>query len=251
MTSYKECALALAKEAGHLMRANFQLHAKHTWKEDNSPITETDITINRLVLERIHRLYPEHAVLGEELSDDITGKEYVWVCDPIDGTLPFAFGLPLSTFCLALTYQGESQLGVVYDPYQDRLFFAEKGKGAWLNDQPIHCSTDTSLERTLIDAEGLIEGLPSALKMTGAKTFRLHSNSYACALVAAGEFGAVIYNGNKPWDCAAASILVEEAGGIVTNLHGITEPYTTPLQGALFSNRPLHPALLKLLEPLV
>src|SRR3989344_1795821 len=131
-----EFAKGIAREAGALMRQNFTLGMKKEWKDDDTPLTKTDLAINQLVLEAVQKKYPEHSYIGEE-GNNIKESEYTWVCDPVDGTIPFSHGYPTFAFSLALTKNGESILGVIYDPIMDRLVHAEKGRGAFLNGKRI------------------------------------------------------------------------------------------------------------------
>jgi len=148
--NYKDFAMGLAKEAGKIMRDNFKFGMKKEWKEDNTPVTKTDLVINALALERIKKAYPDHGVIAEEGSDFREGDEFVWVCDPVDGTIPFCHGVPTSVFSLALTHKGETIMGVVYDPFGDRMYIAEKGKGAFLNGTKIRVSTHSVFENAVI-----------------------------------------------------------------------------------------------------
>ena len=124
-------AIGLARRAGDLMRANFSLGTKKSWKEDHSPLTVTDTAINEMVIEAVRDAYPGHAVIGEEESyGDGRLADWTWVCDPIDGTIPFSHGYSTFAFSLGLAHRGESVLGVVYDAMFDRLVVARKGQGA-------------------------------------------------------------------------------------------------------------------------
>ena len=111
-----------------------------TIKKDGSPVTKTDLAINKLVIDRVKKYFPSHGVLGEEQSNYVEKADYVWVCDPVDGTIPFSRGMPTCMFSLGLTFKGKPILGVGYDPFIDRLIFAELGKGAFLNGKKIHVS---------------------------------------------------------------------------------------------------------------
>jgi myo-inositol-1(or 4)-monophosphatase len=252
-SEFCDVAIGLALEAGQVMRANFSLGMRREWKEDNTPLTITDTTINSRVIEVLQQHFPDQGILGEEESLLTGDQDYVWVCDPVDGTIPFSHGLPTSVFMLALTYKGESILGVVYDPYMDRLFVAEKGKGATMNKEPIHVSDQKSLAKGMINTDGLgrystpIESLPQKVVAAKGRPFRLYANGYAGMLVAAGEFLATTFGGVSPWDAAALKILVEEAGGKVTDFMGNDQRYDQPLKGALISNGLVHDELLALI----
>ena len=119
-TAYLDIALDLAKQAGVIMRKNFAAGMKKDWKDERSPVTETDLAINDLVLREIKKYFPDHSILAEEESDHDESHEYVWICDPVDGTHNFSHGLPTATFALALLHQGEPVLGVILDPFEER-----------------------------------------------------------------------------------------------------------------------------------
>lgn len=138
MNEYKDVAIELAKSAGDTMRHHFTIGMKITWKADKTPVTIADTKINALVIKVIKDTFPTHGVLGEEASDYEVGDKYLWVCDPIDGTIPYSHGIPTSVFSLALVKDGEPILGVVYDPFMERMFFAQKGEGAFMNEQIIN-----------------------------------------------------------------------------------------------------------------
>ncbi|OGG60902.1 hypothetical protein A3C86_02775 [Candidatus Kaiserbacteria bacterium RIFCSPHIGHO2_02_FULL_49_16] len=246
-------AAGLAREAGEIMRQNFALGMKKEWKEDDSPITVTDIRINSLVLEAIQKKYPAHSFVGEEGSR-IIESEYAWVCDPVDGTVPFSHGYPTFVFSLALTKNGESILGVIYDPIMDRLLHAEKGKGAFLNDGRIAVSKDVEFsKRMLIETGGYskLPTLPKVLAAGGCRVFTLYSAVYAGMLVASGELAASIYKSGEPWDGAAVKIVVEEAGGKVTDLEGKEQRYDRATNGFIASNGAIHQKLVDLIRPLL
>ena len=246
-------ATGLARQAGKIMRQNFSLGMKKEWKEDSTPITVTDTEINALVLNAIQKKYPMHSFVGEEGSRLIE-SEYTWVCDPVDGTMPFSHGWPTFVFSLALTKNGESMLGVIYDPMMDRLLHAEKGKGAFLNGKKISVAKDPSLSRTSfisISSDIRLSSLRETLRAEGCHVPTLYSCVYTSMLVATGEFLAEIYAYNKPWDAASVKIIVEEAGGKVTDLKGEEQRYDKEINGFIASNGLVHQKLVDLIWPLL
>ncbi len=254
MTNYRDFAIQLAKEAGTIMRDNFSLGMAKEWKADNTPLTVTDTTINRMVVEAVAKEYPDHSLLGEEESSQVVDTEYVWVCDPVDGTIPFSYGLPLSTFSLALTKNGESILGVIYDPFLDRLYVGEKGKGTTLNEKPIQVSEQTEIGHSLMNVEWStnadydLSRVSPLLKARRVKAICLNSYAITGALVASGDcLGAIIAH-NHPWDAAAVKIIVDEAGGKVTDLFGNDQRYDKPMQGCVASNGKIHHELLDIIQ---
>lgn len=254
-----EFAIHLARTAGNLIRTAFTKGGvAKIWKSDNTPLTETDLAIHRLVVSSVRNEFPEHSVLSEENDDTerhiVPNAEYVWVCDPIDGTLPFSHGLPTSTFSLALTHQGDVILGVVYDPFLERLFTARKGGGAFLNGDPISVSALRELKTAVIDLEGLPNECDGVIYHTlrdrrvGAKVTTLHSLVYGGCLVASGNFTGVVFGKEKPWDVAAIKVLIEEAGGYTTDFYGQQQRYDQAINGFIGTNRAIHDKLLAVLS---
>lgn len=253
MRSYKRFAIDLAKRAGDIIRKNFKLGMKKEWKADNTPLTETDLIINQLVIDRVKQKFPSHSVLSEEGSDFSEKSDYVWVCDPLDGTIPFSHGIPVCAFSLALVHKGESILGVVYDPFMKRMFVSEKGKGAFMNGKEISVSSRDTFKHSLLSvvhwngAPFDFSRLAVTLKNEGARISNI-SIAYIGALVAAGEFVGTIFPGDQPNDTAALKVLVEEAGGKVTDIFGNEQRYDRPIKGHIASNGILHEKLLALVR---
>lgn len=251
----QKLAKDLALRAGKIISASLGLGIKRDWKEDHTPVTAIDKSINQLVLDTIHREFPQHSILAEEGSDLTLSKEFVWVCDPLDGTFPFMHGIPISTFTLALVQNGEPILGVIYDPFTNRLFSAAKRQGAMLNDLPIHTSTATGIADNSIGVVfwkgnmDIFTPLLAKLTDAGGKIFDTCSIAYMDALVAAGEFTATIFPGLSAHDSAAAKIIVEEAGGIFTSLTGEIDRYDRPVHGHLAcANAKIHAQITALMR---
>lgn len=252
--THLETALDLAAQAGKVMRANFTRQMKKEWKDERSPVTETDIAINNLVLKEIKSRYPGHSILAEEGSDHDESHEYVWICDPVDGTHNFSHGLPTATFALALVHRHVPILSVILDPFEGRTYWAEKGKGAFLNGSPIRVSGSSSVKSTLIGigkARQLKNLFPvmDELYQRGVSLVSGVSIHYVSALVASGEFSASIFGGTSTHDMTPAKVLVEEAGGRVTDLFGATpKRFDQPLSGQVCSNGLVHEEILELLK---
>lgn len=236
------------------MQKNFTLGMKKKWQSDTSPLTATDLAINNLVIIAVKKHFPSHGIFAEEGTYKESGRDHVWVCDPIDGTIPFSHGIPTCVFSLALVHQGKSILGVIYDPFLNRLFFAEKGKGAFLNGKKISVSSKGVLKNSLlgiIDWKGSpydLSRLTECLRNESAHIMNVNSIVYMGALVASGELAGTIFPGIKPYDTAALKILVEEAGGKVTDMFGNNQRYDQILRGHLISNKVLHKKLLRLIR---
>ncbi len=257
MNEYLEFAKKLAKEAERIALGYFSFEVKNTWKSDNTPLTQADIEINDLVIKKINEKYPDHSIHGEEKSDKKKNSKYIWVCDPIDGTMQFSNGLPIFTFSLALVDQSNGQpiLGLVNDPVGHNMYWAYKGGGAFRNGEKISVSHSTSLDNTYLSTDGSgkavgFSNLPllKILNEKKCKTMEFLSFIYGAIQVANGKFiGAVFYN---PYahDVAALKIITEEAGGKVTDLNGEDRRYDQDGVGCVVSNEVLHNELLIIIQ---
>ncbi len=247
---YKDFAVALAREAGAIMRKHFGIHIAVESKADGAPLTIADTTINQLVMDRISTTYPDFGIITEEAPEVKTNSLYTWVCDPLDGTLPFSCGIPVFTFSLALCENGTPIVGVVYDPMMDRLFTAEKGKGAWLNEK-------TKLEVSKLPFSGSIASVASLTMgpygnnlKSKYKLWAPHFYSFVASAmqVALGNFTAARFDWTTPWDGAAVAIIVREAGGRVTNDEGKDQRYDRPILGVVATNGVVHDEVLALIR---
>lgn len=256
MNEQLDFALSFARDAGKIIKDNFQLGMVKTWKEDDTPVTVTDETINRNLIEAVKAKFPTYAVLGEEESYTPENPEMTWVCDPVDGTWPFSSGIPLATFSLGLVGpEGAPVLGVVYDPFTDRLLSAVKGEGAYMGEQKLSVSKKDSLKSALLDLDVWPQRIQLAnrslredLLDLGAIPISLCAVIYASYLVALGEVDGVVFNVEKPEDIAAAKVIIEEAGGKVTDLDGNEQSYLKATNGAVLSNGLIHDKLIELLH---
>lgn len=257
-------AIDLAQTAGQVMNRYFQAEDIATeWKEDDTPLTIADTTINDMVIERVKQAYPDHSVIGEEASYEVQGN-FVWVVDPIDGTVPFSLGMPFSTFSLGLVDKndGQSVVAVAYDPFLDKLYTAQKDEGAYVNGKQLTTSKVTDFPRTYIS---VLAGIGSSenvkrisfqqgacidfLRNRGASVLSLQSQVYSACKVATGEFAGSVFGYGSPWDSAAASLIVTEAGGLVTDLKGKQRRFDEFADGCLLAaNQAIHHKLLKAVQ---
>lgn len=253
MKTYKQFGINLALRAGEIMMQNFAFDMKREWKADNTPVTVSDIAINKMVIESILNEYPNHGILGEEESF-LKDGEYVWVCDPLDGTMPFSFGMPTFTFALALTHNGDPIVGVVYDPVMKRMYTAEKGEGAYLNEKKITVSQAAVFKNQFIGLEAshrapyIFDNFRSMVDEKGVRFISLACLTYSSLFVAKGEFLASIYAKSAPWDCAAVKIIIDEAGGKTTDLFGNEQRYDKPVKGFIGSNGVIHKQLVDMMH---
>lgn len=251
MQEYLEFAKILAQRAGNIMIANFKIGIASDQKDNQTPVTIADTTINKMVIEAIEQTYPDHSVLGEEESNAQINTEYVWVCDPIDGTIPYTFGVPTNTFSLALTKNGQPIVAVLYDPYLHRMYEATLGSGAKLNGQHISVKNIPTIENCYICLPGAqfgVVNMSEAWKTLINKKLRVlsyFSITYESTLVATGQAIGAIYPDIHPWDIAAIALIVTEAGGKVTDLRGHDQRYDQNIYGAIISNGYNHEIILE------
>ena len=251
---YLNFAKEMAMEAAEIMLKYFESDNGATYKCDRTIVTLADKEINDYLIEKVKEKFPEHSVDGEEKS---FGKsKYVWVCDPIDGTAMYARHIPVATFSLALVIDGRPEVGVIYDPFLKYLYSARKGKGAYKDDEKILVN-DIALDDKR--AVGNFEMWPSCeynmwdiVKELGKNTYFINMGSIirSCTCVASGEFVASIFPGTKHKNCdiAAAKIIVEEAGGKVTDLFGNEQRYDQDINGAVISNGKVHEEIVEVIK---
>ena len=256
MQEYLNTALAIAATASDIMLRYFDIGVPADWKEDNSPVTVADEMINDMVIDRIAAAYPDHGVIGEEASLLQPDAAMQWVCDPIDGTVPFTLGIPTNVFSLALCEDGEPVVAVVSDPYLDRTYTAVRGSGTYVNDRRLGVSTTGEMADAVMNVSGRAAADPAdgaaiygALERANVKQIHHHSIVYEEIQVASGMFDAAIFTKSNPWDAAAGALLVTEAGGRVTDLLGRAQRYDRRITGAIFSNGHLHDELVGLCAP--
>ncbi len=254
MREYLEFAKRLTKEAEEIALKYFSFETESTWKEDNTPLTKADTEINDLVIKRINETYPSHSIQGEEKSNKKERSQYVWVCDPIDGTIAFSCGLPIFTFSIALVDQSNGQpiLGLINDPVMGNMYWASKDSGAYRNGQKIFVSKDTTLNNTYLNtgASGKEVGfspLPLLKSLSEKKCMQMKFPSfiYGAVQVASGKFVGAVHYGKYAHDVAALKIITEEAGGKVTDLNGDERRYDQDGLGCVVSNGILHNEILE------
>ena len=217
----------MAREAGALLMSYFGKVAIE-YKGDVDIVTAADRASEELIVGRIRRQWPAHDLIGEEGSRTETGSDFRWYVDPLDGTTNFAHGFPVFCVSLGLAHKGERIAGVVYDPTRDEMFTAEKGSGAQLNGRPIHVSKTARLTNALVAT-----GFPSRNRHRNPNihfyhqiTLRSHgvrrAGSAALDLcsVACGRYDAYWEFNLNAWDTSAGILIVQEAGGRVTNYQG-------------------------------
>ena len=243
---YLDFAKEIAKEAGNIMKKYFDRRDVSSYKGDRTIVTLADTEINSYLIEKVKEKFPGHCVDGEE--EQFGESRYVWVCDPVDGTAMYARSIPVAVFSLALVVDGVSMLGVIYDPFTDNVYTAIKGKGAYQNDKKINVNDYDLGDKKSVAHFDLWPGadydISKPVQELGRKTYSVSLGSIirACVCVASGEFTLAIFPGTKHKNCdiAAVKIVVEEAGGKVTNLFGNEQRYDCSINGAVISNSVVH-----------
>jgi myo-inositol-1(or 4)-monophosphatase len=218
-------------------------------------VTEADFQAEKVIIDTIRRHFPKDSVLSEETGHHEALPERVWIVDPLDGTINFAHALPFYAVCIGLQVDGRLVLGLVFNPERDECFEAWEGGGAFLNGAPIHVSRTATLLESLVatgfpysvheEARSIVRRLHQILaRAQGIR--RLGSAALDLCYVAAGRFDAYWEEGLKPWDTAAAAVIVKEAGGRLTDYDG--NPFSPFLPAVAASNGLIHEAMLEALR---
>lgn len=226
MNNYLQVAIEAANESAKLISKYFNLQGLETsYKDDNSPLTIADIEAEKLIREIVSNNFPEHKIVGEELEDSGSVNEYKWIVDPIDGTIKFARGIPLFSTQIAMLERDAPVVGVTNNVALGELFYASVGEGAWCDGQSLSVSKTSKLEKAFVSDGSLKHFLKAGYldqhaELVSKCRSRGFGDAYAYTLLASGKVDVVIEAKTKPWDIAASIVLVEEAGGKVTDFQG-------------------------------
>jgi len=238
-----------AKELMRFFNGTFTISNK---EGINNLVTEADHAADKAIQAVIKQAFPDHGIVSEETAELISESEYKWIVDPIDGTVNFANGIPICCVSVGLEHKGKMLMGAVYNPILKEFFFAERGKGATLNGKKISVSHKTEVLRSC-----LVTGFPytyldqpngplqvfERLIRQGIPVRRLGSAAIDLCWVAAGRFDGFYEHQLNAWDSAAGFIIVEEAGGKVTDLKGDT--YSPYQPGIIATNSLIHDELVE------
>ncbi len=256
MTALKEVLFEATREAGKIISDYFQGSFTVDNKEGiNNLVTEVDKHSEKKIIEIIRKNYPTHSIISEEVGELMQDSPYQWIIDPIDGTVNFAHGIPLCCVSIGLKHNDDLILGAVYNPMMNELFFAEKGKGAFLNDKPISVSTKSDFRKAC-----LVTGFPykwpdskehpirvfERFIMEGLPVRRLGSAAIDLCWVACGRFDGFWEYNLSSWDVAAGYLIVQEAGGRITNFEG--DVYSVFDKETLATNGQIHEEMLRLIK---
>jgi len=248
-------ACDLARQAGMLQKVRLGGDFDIAFKGETDLVTEVDRACEELVVDALKKAYPGHGFLAEENSYQRGELPYKWIVDPLDGTTNYAHGFPWFCVSIALEYQGEIILGVIYHCMMDELFCALRGGGAQLNGKALRVSSRQPLRRALV-ATGFPYDLAPGNENNFANFVEMHlaargvrragAAALDLAYVAAGRLDGFWECKLKPWDVAAGTLLVTEAGGRITNQDG--EGYTVYDHRIVASNGAIHDEMLETLK---
>ena len=250
-TKELEFAKRVAGEAGLVMQKYYRADQQVETKFDDTPVTIADKEVNQLIIDRVQAEFPDHGVLGEELSYK-SDREKLWVCDPIDGTPAFIYHIPTSMFSLALVIGGVPYVGVAFNPWTGELYSAVSGRGAFRDDKRIQVSKKIWGNGTRLagSSDGTVDRdiTRTGLKKLGIEVISGYSVVFKGCLVADGSVDGRIWAGTGAHDVAAVKLIVEEAGGKVTDHDGNNQRYDQPINGIIMSNGLIHDELLRLVK---
>jgi len=242
-----DLATQSALQAGDLLLGYFGKIDSYELKSPKSIVTEADTRSEELIIGKIRSFYPGHGFVAEESGENINDSDCIWIIDPLDGTTNFAHAYPFFSISIALQIDGVLEVGVIYDPISKELFYAEKGKGSYLNGEKISVSKVDNLEHShlvtgfVYEHEWMVKKNLKHFESFIYKSQAVRRDGSAAldlCYVACGRFDGFWEMGLNPWDTAAGVLIVREAGGIVTDFSGID--FKLESVELLASNKILH-----------
>jgi myo-inositol-1(or 4)-monophosphatase len=241
--------LKIAENAGKISLKHFRRVGKVSFKSKQDILTVADTEVEEFLINEIEHAFPEHGILAEETGSHKGNSDYLWVVDPIDGTVNYAAGLPYFAISIGLAHKAQPVLGVVFDPYRNEFMYAEKGKGAYINGKRLRVGSENALINCLVATDlghkrsrHIMRRVKALLPVTRAVRL-MGSASRGLVDVALDRFQAYIHNDIQPWDAAAAYVVIKEAGGEVLNFNG--KPWQLYDRTIIASNKTLSKKLLK------
>ncbi len=250
----KGIALQAATDAGEKLLSLFNTDIERHRKGKNDIVTEADLVAEKIILDIIKKNFPSHNIISEEAGTEENNSDYTWVIDPLDGTINYTQGIEEYSVSIALEHNNEIIIGVIYRPESNEIFFAEKGKGAYKNNKKISVSTESHLEDMMISTDSSSqEPARSHIFQTlnyirdNFRHVRIFgSSSLHLCRIASGQLDFYYKHQYSHWDFAAGKLIVEEAGGKVTDLLG--NPITKNSQNILASNGIRHKDILEMIN---
>ena len=250
----KQIAIKAAKKAGEMLMKKFATHnrANVRLKSKHEIVTPADLASEKIILSAIKKHFPDHRILSEEKGKTGNQKsDYLWLIDPLDGTTNFSMGNPLFSIAIALAKNNQIILGLIYAPFLDELYLAEKNKPSTLNNKKIKVSSEHKIANAFLTfchgntqpAMRQAINIYKKLKLQARDLRQIGSASIGMAWVARAKTEAIIIPGAPPWDVAAGSLLVRQAGGICTDLNGREWNLNSP--GIIASNKKISDLLIR------
>lgn len=256
MKSFLNPAMAAARLGGEvLMKRTSPLNIDYKDASTRNMVSNIDLEAERVITEFIKEQWPDHQILAEEGGLDKGNSSYKWIIDPLDGTTNYIHGFPFFSVSIGLEFEGTLLAGVVYEPVRNKIFYAEKGKGAFLNGYPLQVSKEVQIRHAL-----LVTGFSYEMKNNPDENFihffnfsraaqgvrRTGSAALDLCYLAAGYFDGYWELNLAPWDTAAGSLIVEESAGKVTDFNG--EPFSIYSKAILASNGLIHSQMIDILQ---
>ncbi|MGE4358145.1 MAG: inositol monophosphatase [Candidatus Omnitrophota bacterium] len=249
---FKEVAISAVEKAGKVLEENFGKVKHIKTKGKTQLVSNVDLEAEKIIIETIKRHFPEHSILSEENPFLNNDSEYKWIIDPLDGTHNFVKNIPIFGTSIALEYKNEVILGVIYFPLDKRLYWAEKGKGAYLNGMRLRVSDRQLSSATCVYDSSIRynpEKMSAVLKNLSTKVFNIRmfgSTAEHLAMLAEGRIELDIEFNDQPWDFAGGALLVKEAGGEFTDFQG--NPWSPRMPNYLASNGVVHEEVLRIIQ---
>jgi myo-inositol-1(or 4)-monophosphatase len=255
MTELKDFAINMARDAGNLLKEKFNSKHEIYYKGEINLVTEADKMSEDLIIAAISSNFPDHGILSEESPAQNSQARMRWIIDPLDGTTNYAHGYPVFCVSIALEKEGVIVLGVIYDPLRDDMFVAERGCGAYLNGKKMKVSKTATLSRSL-----LATGFPydirvskdnnlnyfNLMAMEAQAIRRAGAAALDLAYLACGRFDGFWELKLMPWDMAAGCLMVEESGGVISDMSGGKGNISSP--NVLVSNGLIHEQIISVFK---
>ncbi|MBI2208935.1 inositol monophosphatase [Candidatus Woesearchaeota archaeon] len=249
----KSLIIKAAKDAGKLLMRNYGKVKYVREKDQESYFTNVDVESEKLIISAIRKNFPGHNIISEESGNANKASEYTWYIDPLDGTHNYIKKFPLFGTSIALEHKGQVKFGAINLPYFNELYFAEKGRGAFLNGKRIRVSSQKNIKKSFVVTDLALRHYPEdkirIIKKLKGKVYDLRVLGcavYDYAMIARGSADAYITRYTNAWDMAAGGLIVEEAGGRVTDFDG--KRWNTNMSRFVSSNGKIHGQLLKVLR---
>jgi myo-inositol-1(or 4)-monophosphatase len=251
--------IKIAREAGEIIKNGFRTDFSIEFKTSaTNLVTEIDKKSEKTIIDFINKKYPDHGILAEESGGDYNNKEYVWIIDPLDGTTNFAHGLPIFSVSIGVQKNGKTICGIVYDVMQDKMYTSEIGGGSFCNNRKLKVNENENLAYSVLvtgfpydisaNPHNAIELFAAFLKSSRAVR-RLGSAAIDMCYVADGVFDGFWEVKLNPWDVCAGSLIIEEAGGLITDFH--SNPRDLFCKEILATNGKVHSKMIEVMETVI